>query len=222
MDHNFNFCNISMHDNQITPSNVVIVHADPKPLQDDVDSSLIQLSNRAEAHGHVMDLQVDKGHGRIRIVYDTVEDGTAARTYLNGASFDHFKASTSFGKRVVLDHHVDHLHLQVPEQPRQFLISPPASPPVGWEPVEEDPPVVDHALVDRLMSMQPNTPHVIQPADPKGRHPAIAVMDCSSPECNRRKLPALMVTTENSRVSLSESPSNRTKAIPQTQCPPRL
>ena len=31
-------------------------------------------------------------------------------------------------------------HLQVPAQPKNFLISPPGSPPIGWEPVREDPP----------------------------------------------------------------------------------
>ena len=38
-------------------------------------------------------------------------------------------------------HHDCH-NLAVPAAPRQFLISPPPSPPVGWEPSEEDAPVV--------------------------------------------------------------------------------
>jgi hypothetical protein len=38
--------------------------------------------------------------------------------------------------------------LDVPVQKRQFLISPPASPPIGWAPSEEDPPVMseDHDI----------------------------------------------------------------------------
>ncbi|EDQ89931.1 uncharacterized protein MONBRDRAFT_3061, partial [Monosiga brevicollis MX1] len=52
-------------------------------------------------------------------------------------------------------------HLEVPAPTKQFLISPPASPPIGWEPSHEEPPVVNHALVDALMSLEPNTPHVL-------------------------------------------------------------
>jgi len=41
-------------------------------------------------------------------------------------------------------------HLPVPTTDRNFLISPPGSPPVGWEPIREDPPNTN-TLADDLM-----------------------------------------------------------------------
>lgn len=48
----------------------------------------------------------------------------------------------------------DH-HLHVPPLEKQFLISPPASPPVGWEQPKEDKPVVDYDLLSAMASLSP-------------------------------------------------------------------
>ena len=46
-------------------------------------------------------------------------------------------------------------HLHVPPLEKQFLISPPASPPVGWEQPKEDKPVVDYDLLSAMASLSP-------------------------------------------------------------------
>ncbi len=45
--------------------------------------------------------------------------------------------------------------LQPPENDKAFLISPPSSPPVGWEQVHEDPPVVNLELLAALSKLNP-------------------------------------------------------------------
>jgi hypothetical protein len=45
--------------------------------------------------------------------------------------------------------------LQPPENDKAFLISPPSSPPVGWEQVHEDPPVVNIELLAALSKLNP-------------------------------------------------------------------
>jgi hypothetical protein len=46
-------------------------------------------------------------------------------------------------------------HLHVPPLEKQFLISPPTSPPVGWEQPKEDKPAVDYDLLSAMASLSP-------------------------------------------------------------------
>ena len=77
----FEYGNVSLHDNQVTPSNVVIINVDPKPIPDDAQASLVTkraavrlqtwynrllqvlLGTQATVHGHLIAMTVDKGSG---------------------------------------------------------------------------------------------------------------------------------------------------------------
>lgn len=48
-------------------------------------------------------------------------------------------------------------YLKLPALEKQFLISPPASPPVGWEQAKESEPVVNFELLSRLASLATGT-----------------------------------------------------------------
>ena len=45
--------------------------------------------------------------------------------------------------------------MHVPPLEKQFLISPPCSPPVGWEQPREDKPVVDYDLLTAMAQLSP-------------------------------------------------------------------
>jgi hypothetical protein len=47
-------------------------------------------------------------------------------------------------------------YLRPPEPDKLFLISPPVSPPVGWEQKVEDPPVVDLNLLAAIAQLRPS------------------------------------------------------------------
>merc|ERR1712241_543222 len=55
-------------------------------------------------------------------------------------------------------------HLHGPPLEKQFLISPPASPPGGWEQPKEDKPVVDYDLLSAMASLSPGENHELHPA----------------------------------------------------------
>ncbi|RNA29015.1 calcipressin-1 isoform X1, partial [Brachionus plicatilis] len=48
--------------------------------------------------------------------------------------------------------------LEPPKNDKTFLISPPSSPPIGWEQTHEDPPVVNYDLLAALSKLNPDEP----------------------------------------------------------------
>ena len=88
-----------------------------------------------------------------------------------------------------------------------FLISPPASPPVGWTQTEEPIPVVNYDLLTAVagLEMPDKTVELITRTDST---PAIFVMGCANPEA----------------LNITEKPLKSMKALPraevQTQRPP--
>lgn len=106
---------------------------------------------------------------------------------------------------------MDTEHLRPPKPQKQFLISPPSSPPVGWEPCEEATPVLDIELLNALSKLTPGQAHELHP--PTEDQPAIVVHICEDPE-------QLAMSQDDSKVSeLTDSFGAKVK-IQQTKRPP--
>uniref|UniRef100_A0A1I7X6U0 RRM domain-containing protein n=1 Tax=Heterorhabditis bacteriophora TaxID=37862 RepID=A0A1I7X6U0_HETBA len=68
---------------------------------------------------------------RVRVIFSTPEKATAAKLIVQGFSFNGHQLKAFFAQRVILRN--SSLLLSPPPVEKQFLISPPCSPPVGWE-----------------------------------------------------------------------------------------
>jgi len=97
--------------------------------------------------------------------------------------------------------------LQPPPLEKQFLISPPCSPPVGWEQPREDNPVVDYELLAAMAQLAPGEDHIL--------HPSKSVTICG----NDVDTPSIIVNV----CEEGESEFNRTPGMKmmQTKCPVR-
>ncbi|XP_076340511.1 calcipressin-2-like [Tachypleus tridentatus] len=72
------------------------------------------------------------------------------------------------------------IHLQPPTPEKQFLISPPASPPVGWAPVDEAHPAINYDILSAIADLTPGGVHELHP--PSSSQPGIVVHVCEKRE----------------------------------------
>ncbi|KAH7731204.1 Protein RCN-1 [Aphelenchoides avenae] len=95
-----------------------------------------------------------KGFRRVRAVFAEPEHATAAKLLIEHHNFNGKKMKAFFAQNIKLTKRAyqdEEGHLMLPPLEKQFLISPPTSPPVGWTQVTEMPPVVcDFDLMARL------------------------------------------------------------------------
>eukprot|EP00040_Diaphanoeca_grandis_P032435 m.196534 g.196534 ORF g.196534 m.196534 type:complete len:223 (-) comp32621_c0_seq3:660-1328(-) len=126
-----------------------------------------QLRAVLEQYGKINEIELVAEMGAVKLRYTTNLAAVDAEHALN---FSDFLGQTIYAKSfTTLD------LLAVPELEKQWLISPPPSPPVGWVSRKEDPPVVNHALVAAIQDMDTTIPRVVLAA--QGRRPSICVVD---------------------------------------------
>ena len=90
-------------------------------------------------------------------------------------------------------------YLNIPKLTRQHLISPPMSPPVGWEPKEESSPCIDVQLLSAIANLVPGQTHEIHAGSDS--QPGIFVEVCedahfdtiSKLSCRSKQLPKTMI-----------------------------
>lgn len=142
-----------------------------------------------------------KSFKRLRVNYDTTRAAANARIQLHQYPFYKSTISCYFAQPVTP---ISSKNLQLPPLVKQFLISPPASPPVGWEPREEGEPILNHDLLMALSNLTPGESHELHPPT--------------------ESQPAIIVHTALNQAAISINPTEEEKSIsniPQTRCPER-
>lgn len=100
---------------------------------------------------------------RLRVNYQSANSAANARIQLHQYKIMNSVINCYFAQPVTP---VKIRNLQPPAPDKQFLISPPASPPLDWEPRPEHEPLVNHDLLAALATLAPGGSHELHPAGP--------------------------------------------------------
>lgn len=103
--------------------------------------NLAELRDRLERHGKIYKVVPIKSFHRILAIFYQTNDAKNAKRFCDRGEFLNKVMRIYYGQHTPFYDEFDNSrHLNVPELERNWLVSPPCSPPVGWTQVREDRP----------------------------------------------------------------------------------
>ncbi|XP_014216164.1 protein sarah [Copidosoma floridanum] len=157
------------------PTSVIVTNVDPRVFKsDDLKEDIEKLFNQ---FGQDATFQYFRSFRRMRVNYSSPSAAAQARIQLHQTRFGETDINCYFAQPVTpID--IEDQFLQPPAPHKQFLISPPASPPLGWEPREENEPLVNHDLLAAIANLTPGESHELHPGSTN--QPGIVVHICEN------------------------------------------
>eukprot|EP00096_Caligus_rogercresseyi_P004402 TRINITY_DN18645_c0_g1_i1.p1 TRINITY_DN18645_c0_g1~~TRINITY_DN18645_c0_g1_i1.p1 ORF type:complete len:240 (-),score=79.28 TRINITY_DN18645_c0_g1_i1:482-1201(-) len=143
------------------PKSLIVTNVDTNVFDnEDIKSNF---ENMFREFGQSATFHYLRSFRRIRIGYGNHVSASQAKATLHNTPVGS-KVIHCYFLQVLSPRADEDAFLAVPPLEKQFLISPPSSPPVGWEPSREDRPVVDMDLIAAVAQLGPGENYEIQPS----------------------------------------------------------
>lgn len=150
------------------PMSIIVTNIHPDVFN--CDTSKQEIEDLFNIFSPTVKFQWLRSFRRLRVNFDSALAAASARIQLHQYQVGKSNINCYFAQPVTP---VTNKYLKPPAPYKQFLISPPSSPPAGWEPRAENEPLVNHDLLAALANLTPGESHELHPQTPE--HPGIVI-----------------------------------------------